>query len=523
MFPFVSPLVERQKIELKGDKEKMKTAVIYARYSSDNQTEQSIEGQLRVCNDYAKNNDILIVDTYIDRAMTGTNDNRPDFQRMIKDSSKRKWDYVLCYKFDRFSRNKYETAMHKKTLKDNGVKVISAMEYIPDSPEAIILESMLEGYAEYYSAELSQKIRRGNNESRRKGNLTGGHIPYGYINVNKKAVIHEDRAEIVRFIYEQYAKDVYVKDIIATLTEKGVLYNGKPFLRNTVYQILKNEHYSGIYHYNGEPFDNIYPQIVDTELFNKVRSKVMANKFGKKSETMTYLLRGKVICGYCGKSIIGENGTARNGERKYYYKCRGRKSGLGCTKQVIRKDVLEKIVLDRITQELSSPKRIDEMVKKLMQIQKQQSQNNAFLNVALAEEKQVKSSIHNILTAIENGNPSNTLTQRLSELEKRLEELQKQILIEKSKSVVLISESEIRKFYIQTLQLEPQMLITYLVKKIVLFDDKVQIHFNSPLCISSDNSYSQGFSFYAETVNISYQEPKRLTPTIICLAVEIQI
>ena len=155
----------------------MKTAVIYARYSSDSQSEQSIDGQLRVCNEYAKNNDIIIVNTYIDRAMTGTNDNRPDFQRMLKDSKRKEWDYVLVYKFDRFSRNKLETGIHKKTLKDNGVKLISATEYIPDSPEAIILERMLEGYAEYYSAELSQKVKRGLKESRIKGNFTGGHVP----------------------------------------------------------------------------------------------------------------------------------------------------------------------------------------------------------------------------------------------------------------------------------------------------------------------------------------------------------
>ena len=124
----------------------METAVIYARYSSDNQTEQSIEGQLRVCQEYAKNNDILLLDTYIDRAMTGTNDNRADFQRMLKDSARNHWDYVLVYKIDRFSRNKYETAIHKKTLKDNGTRLLSATEYIPDSPEGIILESMLEGF-----------------------------------------------------------------------------------------------------------------------------------------------------------------------------------------------------------------------------------------------------------------------------------------------------------------------------------------------------------------------------------------
>ena len=124
----------------------MKTAVIYARYSSENQTEQSIEGQIHVCEEYAKQNQILILDTYIDRAMTGTNDNRPDFKRMISDSEKHNWNYILVYKFDRFSRNKYETAIHKRTLKDHGVKVLSATEHIPDSPEGIIFESMLEGF-----------------------------------------------------------------------------------------------------------------------------------------------------------------------------------------------------------------------------------------------------------------------------------------------------------------------------------------------------------------------------------------
>lgn len=131
----------------------MKTAVIYARYSSDRQTEQSIEGQLHVCEEYAKKNEIIIVDTYIDRAMTGTNDNREAFQKMLADSDKKEWDYCLVYKLDRFSRNKYEMAIHRKRLKDNGVKILSVMENIPDSPEGILLESLLEGMNQYYSVE----------------------------------------------------------------------------------------------------------------------------------------------------------------------------------------------------------------------------------------------------------------------------------------------------------------------------------------------------------------------------------
>ena len=268
-----------------------------------------------MCEEYAQKNNILILGTYIDRAMTGTNDNRPDFQKMIKDSNRREWELVLVYKLDRFSRNKYEMAVHKKTLKDNGVRVISATEYIPDSPEAIILESMLEGYAEYYSAELSQKVKRGMKETRLKGNFTGGTIIYGYKVENHKVTIDEEKAEVVRYIYEQYAMGVYIKDIISALTEKGIFNKGKPFARNTIYNILKNEKYFGIYRHNGEAFENIYPAIVPKEVYEKVRQKIDTNKYGKRSVEVVYMLRNKMVCGYCGRPISAETGTSKGGKR----------------------------------------------------------------------------------------------------------------------------------------------------------------------------------------------------------------
>lgn len=287
--------------------------------------------------------------------MTGTNDNRPEFRQMIEDSKKHQWQIVLVYKFDRFSRNKYETTKHKKTLKDNGVKVVSATEYIPDSPEAIILESMIEGYAEYYSAELSQKVKRGMNETRQKGNFTGGYLIYGYKVENHKVVIDEEKAEVVRFIYEQYARGVYVKDIIKTLTEKSIFNRGKKFARNTVYNILKNEKYSGVYHHNGETFTNMYPQIVPTDLFEVVRKKTEQNKYGSRSVEVVDLLRNKIKCGYCGSPISAECGTAKNGEKKRYYKCLGRKHKNCCTKSQVRKEILEKYVLDNVVEQISKP------------------------------------------------------------------------------------------------------------------------------------------------------------------------
>lgn len=155
-------------------------AVIYARYSSDNQREASIEGQLRECMEYAAQNDITVIANYIDRALTATSDNRPDFQRMIKDSYKRCFDMVIVWKLDRFSRDRYDSAHYKHILKKNGVKVVSAKENIGDGLEGIILESMLEGMAEYYSAELSVKVKRGLKENALKAKVNGGQIPFGY-------------------------------------------------------------------------------------------------------------------------------------------------------------------------------------------------------------------------------------------------------------------------------------------------------------------------------------------------------
>ena len=184
----------------------MKTAVIYARYSSDSQSEQSIEGQIRVCKQFAEKNDIVIVDTYIDRAMTGTNDNRVAFQKMLKDSANKQFSVVLVYKLDRFARNKYESVVNKKTLLDNGVKLVSAMENIPDTPEGTLMEALLEGFNQYFSEELRQKVNRGLKESWLKGNATGGSHIFGYDIVNKKYVINEYEANIVNMVFTQYSQ-----------------------------------------------------------------------------------------------------------------------------------------------------------------------------------------------------------------------------------------------------------------------------------------------------------------------------
>jgi len=150
------------------------TAVIYARYSSDSQREASIEGQLRDCKDYAEKNGITVVGTYIDRAYSAKTDDRPDFQRMIKDSAKKIFDVVLVWKLDRFARNRFDAVNYKYQLEKNGVHLVSAMEPISQGPEGIMVESMLIGMAEYYSAELALKVARGERENALQCKYNGG-------------------------------------------------------------------------------------------------------------------------------------------------------------------------------------------------------------------------------------------------------------------------------------------------------------------------------------------------------------
>ena len=484
----------------------MKTAVIYARYSSDKQTEQSIEGQLRICNDYAQRNDIVIVDTYIDRAMTGTNDNRTAFQKMLKDSNKRAWDIVLVYKLDRFSRNKYEMAMHKKTLRDNGIKVVSAMENIPDTPEGIILESLLEGMAEYYSAELAQKVSRGLNESRQKGLFTGGNVSYGYRVEKKKVYIHEERAEIVKYIFEEYAKGAIAKDIINELTSRGVLHNGKPFRYSTFYKMLTNEKYIGIYRYKDEVFTNTYPQIVPNSIFELVQSRLMENKQGKNSVKIEYLLRKKMKCGYCNHLIIGESGTSKSGKTKAYYKCGTKKAGNPCQKTQMRKDEIENLVIKTTLKVFNNNETLSYIADKIVDLHKQNQELQSTLNILLKSKKEIETAIENIISAIEKGIVSNSTNKRLHDLEEQLNGIENRIAIEKTKTGVELHKSEIIKFIKTALKQEPKQMLDLLIKEIILYNDKIDIIYNFTNDQNPDNP-SQDFLFHNENIEIKSINP----------------
>lgn len=329
----------------------MTNIVIYARYSSDKQTEQSIEGQLRVCNEYAKKYGYNVVKEYIDRAMTGTNDHRPAFQQMLYESNCKQWQYVLVYKFDRFARSRHDSAVNKAILKKNGVKVISATELITDSPEGIILEGMLESFAEYYSAELSQKVKRGLKESVLKGNITGGVPLLGYRTENKKYLVDEEQAQIVRYIFQQYANGVRKVDIVKDLNARGykTAINNK-FTLNSLQNILKNKKYIGISKFGDIESTTTYPAIVDKKVFEKVQKMLITNKknCGHAKAKVEYILTGKIFCGYCGAPMHGFSGTSKTGTKHNYYACNNRQKKHTCKMCNIKKEYIEDKVFQNV-------------------------------------------------------------------------------------------------------------------------------------------------------------------------------
>ena len=287
----------------------MNKAVIYARYSSDSQTEQSIEGQLRVCKEFAERNGFIIVKEYIDRAMTGTNDKRPALQQMLYDSKDKGFNFVIVYKLDRFSRSRYDSSVNRAILLKNGVKLISATENISDAPEGILLDSVLVGLAEYYSVELSQKVKRGLKESRIKGQFTGGRTPYGYSVENLKITINETQANIVRLMFDEYLSGKKIKDIVVMLKDKGIKNGyGKDWSINSVSRVLRNENYKGVVYADDTVYTNIYPAILSEEIFDEVndRLKVSKRTSAHHKTEVNYLLSGKLICGKCGGLMTGD-------------------------------------------------------------------------------------------------------------------------------------------------------------------------------------------------------------------------
>lgn len=464
--------------------------VIYARFSSHSQTEQSIEGQLKECYAYAQRNDYTVVGEYIDRALSGTTDHRPEFQRMIADSAKKTFQGVLVYQLDRFARNRYDSATYKSKLKKNGVRVLSARENISDDASGVLMEAVLEGMAEYYSVELAQKIKRGMDINAEKRLSTGGNLALGFKTEGKQIVVDPLTAPIVVKIFEMYVTGSTMADIIRYLNANQIKTSyGNEFNKNSINRILRNKRYIGVYTYRDKEIPDGLPRIVDEDLFWEAQRIMEKNKKApaRAKAKVDYLLTTKLFCGYCKAAMTGISGTSKTERKYHYYQCVTNRRDKSCDKKTVGKEYIEDLVVNRL-RDFLTPDNISTIAKEVVDLCERESNNgNARRRQKLIEENE--KATENLLKALESGQAVDIIADRITQKKKEHDELSLQLLLENSQHPTP-SVKEIRFFLNQFRKGDindpkyRQGLVDMLVNKIYLYDDKMTV-----LCNTQDGHF----------------------------------
>lgn len=465
-------------------------SVIYARYSSHAQGEQSIEGQVSAARAYAEAKGYTVVREYIDRAMTGKNDNREQFQRMLSDTAKRHFHVIIVWKVDRFGRNREEIAINKHTCKKNGVRVEYVAENLPDTPEAIILESVLEGMAEYYSIQLSQNIMRGQLASAKKGKSIGGTCPLGYVvnPITKKYEIDPKTAPIVRTIFNKYAAGLTASEIIANLNEQGLRTARKRmFTKNSLTRLLKNEKYIGVYTYRDlVRTENAIPAIITQEVFNKVQEQLKINRRSPSHRwtQFEYLLTDKLFCGKCGSPMVGESGFSHTGAKHSYYGCTKKRREKTCTKRAVRQDWLEPLVLDQTNALLQDETLLEYIANRTWEYYLSQDQHNEKRAALKAQLLGVDNAIGNLVKAIEAGIFNEATKMRMDQLDIQKAELTASLADLELTTSFRLTREHILCFLTRFREMDltdkevQKRLIQMFVNSVFVFDDEIKITYN---------------------------------------------
>jgi len=460
-------------------------AVLYCRYSSDSQTENSIEGQIRDCEEYTQRHNMNIVSTYIDRALSAKSDDRPEFQKMIRDSAKKQFDVVLVWKLDRFARNRLDSATYRAVLKRNGVSVVSVKESISEGPEGIILEAMLEGMAEYYSAELSVKVKRGHKENALKGKANGGTLPLGY-RVNAEQYYEPDplTAPIVQEIFQRYADGQTAPEIIEELNNRKVFIGTKYKFKNksSIYNVLQNRKYIGEYRYTDTIIPGGMPALVTQKVFDEAQERMGKNK--RRPSAMKaiekYILTTKLFCGKCGTMAVGVSGTSRTGLSHHYYKCGKKIYKKSCDKKTAKKAQTERWIVYLTREFVLQDKVISRLADAIMDIHNQENTTIPLLQKQLAD---IEKRIDNLLNAIEEGMANASAKQRLDGLEAKKADLEVAIAKEKIAKTPLTKEEIV--FWISRFKDgdvdDPEYrnrIVDIFVNSVFLYEDRLVIAFN---------------------------------------------
>lgn len=404
-------------------------AVVYARFSCDKQRDESIEDQLRVCSEYAQRHGYKIIGQYCDFAISGRTDQRPQFQKMIKDAAKEKFQIVLVYKTDRFARNRWDSAIYKKQLFEHGIKVISATEAIPSGGGGIIMESIYESWAELYSIQISQNVKRAAKGNALKSKSNGGYTPFGYqVNpITRQYELNPDTAPIATEVFSRAAAGVPFESILHYINNTG-----HKFTKAMLYYMLNNERYTGVYIYGDTRIEGGMPVITTKETFALVQRRKSAKKLTQRDKSYKYMFSHKCTCGKCGGSITGEYCVNHCGKRYQYYTCCNHKKHHTCNAKRVRADIAEEAVLKVMCEFITRPNLLPTFISSALKYRDNLQLHNGEINLLKNKLADIQKRKKNLLTAIEEGAMSSSTFSRLSELEQEENDLQIK-LTEKSK------------------------------------------------------------------------------------------
>jgi len=461
-------------------------AVAYARYSSAGQRDVSIEQQLKDIREYARRQGLTIVHEYADHAKSGFRhiEARTEFNRMMNAARAGKFAVVIVWKTDRFARSREDAAVFKGHLRRAGVRVLSAMEPIPEGSAGILLEGMLEATAEWYSKTLSENVIRGLADNARKC-LWNGNRVYGYGHAaDGTYVINEEEAAIVRQIFALYCAGWSAANIAKQLNGQGVTNaRGHKWALSGVLNAVGNERYTGVYIYSGHRIEGGMPAIISREEWEEAQK--MRKKTSKHYETgaVDYLLTGKAFCGHCGAAMVGDCGTSKTGARYYYYTCQAHKARKGCDKHSVPKQYLEDTVMNYIMDHVLTPEEMDRIADVLMEQQKKRLADSP-LPALKAELKEVDDQIDALNDAIAQRIWSKTTVVKLKSLEEQADALREHIEELKYSQDQLLSKKRIL-FFLHRFAagdredpVHREFIIRSFVNAVYVFDDYIKLVVN---------------------------------------------